>query len=208
MQTIDSYVISSSVNALARPRRRRRLRAAVPILAAIAIVAATGFALFGRVGDPTTTASHSKLDARVVAESSTALRSDDEARIAAFQQSAAISHLSPAASVISADQPPAAGTGAKPTAQFTRRQAQRPAPKSVLVATPVPQARPATPEIIMADLPPAPQVAATPAEDKPGYLGSIVQGVERAPGQVEDLARAATDRVLGGLANVRARVGL
>ena len=217
MQTIDSYVIYSSPEVRWRPRRRRALPAAVAMSAAVAI--AVGFAFLGRAGDPSTTAARPKLDARVAAESSAALRAADEARIAAFQESAAISHLTPAAFAASADEPQSAGAAFRPALQPPRRQAQRPAPKSVVVATPVPQSRPATapvlttdlppaPKVIMADLPPAPPVAPAPAESKPGLLGTIAQDVEGAPGAVQDLARAATDRVLGGLADVRARVGL
>jgi hypothetical protein len=206
MQTIDSYVIYSSPNTRRRPRRTRAPLAAVAMFAAVAIAA--GFAFLGRAGDPSTTASRSKLDARVVAESSAALRSDDEARIAAFQESAAISHLTPAAFVAGADEPQTAGAGAKPTGQPPRKPAQRPAPKSAVAATPVPQSRPATPEVIMADLPPTPQAAPAPSEAKPGYLGTIAQDVERAPGEVQDFARAVTDRMLGGFADVRVRVGL
>jgi hypothetical protein len=206
MQTIDSYVIYSSTSARRRPRRRWAPLAAVAMFAAVAIAA--GFAFLGRAGDPSMTASRSKLDARVVAESSAALRSDDEARIAAFQESAAISHLTPAAFVAGADEPQTAESGAKPTGQPPRKPAQKPAPKSALVATPVPQPRPSTPEVIMADLPPVPQAAPAPSEAKPGYFGTIAQDVERAPGEVQDFARAMTDRVLGGLSDVRMRVGL
>jgi hypothetical protein len=217
MQTIDSYVISSSTNDRWRPRRSRVPLAAVATFAAIAIAA--GFAVLGRAGDPSTTAARSKLDARAVAESSTSSRSDDEARIAAFQESVAMSHLTPAVSAAAADAPQTAESAAKPRAQPSRKLTQRPAPKSVVAATPVPQPRPATPEIIiadlppapkviMADLPPAPPVAPAPADGKPGLLGTIAQDVERTPGAVQDFARAATDRVLGGLADARARVGL
>ena len=100
MQTINSYVVYSSPNARRRRRRRRALLAAVPTLFAIAIAA--GIVFMGRADDPAA-AARSKLDARVVAESSTASRSDDEARIAAFQESVAISHLAPAASAAGAD---------------------------------------------------------------------------------------------------------
>ena len=139
--------------------------------------------------------------------------------MAAFQQSAAISHLTPAAFAAGADEPQSAGSAFRPPVQPPRRQAQRPAPKSVVVATPVPQSRPATPpvitadlppapKVIMADLPPAPQVAPAPPDSKPALLRTIAQDVERAPGEVQDFARAATDRVLGGLADVRVRIGL
>jgi len=207
MQTIDSYVIYSSLDTPRRPPRRKRAApAAVAISAAVAI--AIGFALFGRAGDPSMTAPRAKLDARVVAASATASRSDDEARIATFQESAAISHLTAAASVTSADEPLTAGAGAKPTGQPPRKLAQKPAPKSAAAATPVPQPRPATPVIIVADLPPTPRAAPAPADDKPSLLGTIAQGVEGAPGEVQDFARAMTDRLLGGLAGARARVGL
>jgi hypothetical protein len=205
MQTIDSYVIYSSPNALWRARRRRALPAAAAMFAAVAIAA--GFAFLGRAGDPSTTAPRAKSDARVVAESSTASRSDDEARIAAFQESVAISHLAPAASVAGADQPQTAESGAKLTGQPARKPAQRPAPKSALAATPLPQSRPATPEVIMADLHPAPPVAPAPADRKPHLLATVAQDVERAPGEVQDFTRAVTDRLLGGLADFRARVG-
>jgi hypothetical protein len=208
MQTIDSYVVYSSPNARRRRRRRRALLAAVPTLFAIAIAA--GIVFMGRADDPA--AARSKLDARVVAESSTASRSDDEARIAAFQESVAISHLAPAASAAGADQPQTAEPGARPTSGPPRKPAQRPTPKSAGVATPVPQSRPATPEVIpdviVADLPPAPRVAPAPPDAKPQFLGTIAQDVERAPGAVQDFARRMTDGVLGGLADVRVRVGL
>ena len=203
MQTIDSYVVYSSPNARRRTRRRRALLAAVATIAAVAVAA--GIAFLGRAGDLSMTASHSKLDARVVAESSTAMRSDDEARIAAFQESVAISHL---ASTAGADEPQTAGSGAKPTGQPPRKPAQRPTAKSAVAATPVPQSRPATPEVIVANLPPAPQVAPAPPAAKPQLLGTIAQDVERAPGEVQDFARRMTDRVFGGLADVRVRVGL
>ena len=206
MQTIDSYVIYSSPNARRRPRRRRALMAAVAIFAAMAIAA--GFAVLGRAGGPSVTASRSKLDARVVVESSTALRSDDEARIAAFQESVAISHLAPAASAAGADEPQTAGSGSRPTSAPPRKPAQTQTPKRAVVATPVPQSRPSTPEVIMADLPPAPRVAPEPPDAKPQVLGTIAQDVERAPGAVQDFARRMTDRVFGGLADVRVRVGL
>jgi hypothetical protein len=133
------------------------------------------------------------------------MRSDDEARIAAFQESVAISHL---ASAAGADEPQTAGSGAKPTGQPPRKPAQRPTAKSAVAATPVPQSRPATPEVIVANLPPAPQVAPAPPAAKPQLLGTIAQDVERAPGEVQDFARRMTDRVFGGLADVRVRVGL
>jgi len=60
----------------------------------------------------------------------------------------------------------------------------------------------------VADLPPTPQVAPTPPDAKPQLLGTIAQDVERAPGAVRDFARRMTDGVLGGLADVRVRVGL
>jgi hypothetical protein len=185
-----------------------------------AVVAlAVGFAFLGRAGDPSRTAARPKANARVVVESSAVVSADDEARIAAFQQSAAISHLTPAAFPASADAPQKAGSTFRLADQPPRKPPQRPAPKSVVVATPVPQLRPATPpvitadlppgpKVIMADLPPAPPVTPAPAESKPGLLGTITQDVERTPGAVQDFARAATDRVLGGLADVRARVGL
>jgi hypothetical protein len=207
MQTIDSYVISSSTDTWRRPRRRRAPLAAVATFAAVAIAA--GLAFLGRAGDPSTTAAHAKLDARVVAESSTALRSDDEARIAAFQESVAISHLAAAAPAAGADEPQRAESAAKLTGQLPRKPAQRPASKSALAPTPVPQPRPAAPpEVIMADLPPAPPVAPAPVAAKSHFLGTIVQDVERAPGAVEDVARAVSDRLLGGLADARARIGL
>ena len=206
MKTIDSYVIYSSLDERRRPRRRRALPAAVAMFAAVAIAA--GFAFLGRAGDPSTTASRAKLDARIAVESSTSLRSDDEARIAAFQESVAISHLTPVASVTGADQPQTAAAGAKPTGDPPRKPAQKPAPKSALAAAPVPQPRPAAPEVIMADLPPVPPVTPAPAAAKPRLLGTVAQDVESAPGEVQDFARAVTDRLLGGLANVRARVGL
>jgi hypothetical protein len=207
MQTIDSYVITSSLSMPRRPRRKRTLPAAVAMLAAVAIV--VGFSFLGRAGDPSMTASRAKLQARVVAASATALRSDDEARIAAFQESAAISHLTPVASAAVPDELQTAESGAKPMVQPARKPAQRPAPRSAMVATPItpiPQPRPATPEVIMADLPPTPRAA--PADDKPSLLGTIAQGVEGAPGEVQDFARATTDRLLGGLADVRVRIGL
>jgi hypothetical protein len=174
-----------------------------------AVAIAAGFAFLGRAGEPTPTASHAKLDARVAAESSTPQRSDDEARLAAFQESVAISHLTAAASAAGADEPQRAESAAKLTGQLPRKPGLRPASKSAAAATPVPQPRPAAPpEVVIADLPPAPPVAPTPAAAKPHFLGSIAQDVERAPGEVEDFARAMTDRLLGGLADVRARVGL
>jgi hypothetical protein len=206
MQTIDSYVIYSSPITRRRRRRRRALLAAVAMFAAVGIAA--GFAFVGRAGDPSATASRSKSEARVVLASSTVLRADEEAKIAAFQESVALSHLTPAAPVTSADEPQTAGAGDKLTAQPARKAAQKPAAKIVLAATPVPQPRPATPDVIMADLPPAPQVAPAPAEAKPQLLGTIAQDVVSAPGEVQDFARAMTDRVLGGLAGIRVRVGL
>jgi hypothetical protein len=208
MQTIDSCVIYSSTDVWRRPKRRRALRAVAPIFAAIAIATATGFVFLGRAGDPTATVSRPKLDARVVDAAATTLRSDDEARMAAFQESAAISHLTPVAFPAGADEPQKTGSASKLADQPPRRQAQGPAPKSVVVATPVPQSRPATPEVIMADLPPAPPAAPAPADGKPHFLGAIAQDVERAPGEVQDFARAMTDRMLGGIADVRMRVGL
>jgi hypothetical protein len=206
MQTIDSYVISSSLDAPRRPWRKWAPPVAVAIFAAAAI--AIGFSFFVRAGGPSPTAPRAKLEARVVAAS--AWRSDDEARIAAFQESAAISHLTPVGSAIGAEQPQTAATapGAKPTGELPRKPAQKPAPKSALAATPVPLPRPATPEVIVAALPPAPPVAPAPAEGKPRLLGTIAQDVMSAPGEVQDFARAVTDRVLGRLADVRARVGL
>jgi hypothetical protein len=82
MQTIDSYVVYSTV-APWRPGRRRAQRVAVSL--ALAVAVAAGLAFFWRASDPPTTASKPKSDARVVAESSTVVRSNDEARIAAFQ---------------------------------------------------------------------------------------------------------------------------
>jgi hypothetical protein len=212
MQTIDSYVISSSTDTWRRPRRKRAPLAAAATFAAVAIAA--GLAFLGRAGDPSTIAARAKLDARVAAESSAALRADEEARIAAFQESAAISHLTPAGTAAVADAPQTAESGAKPTGQPARKSAQKPAPKSAVAAAPVPQPRPATPEVIptpeviMADLPPAPPAAPAAAEGKPHLLGTIAQDVEGAPGAVQDLARAMTDRLFGGLADVRVRVGL
>jgi outer membrane biosynthesis protein TonB len=206
MQTIDSYVIYSSPEVRWRPRRTRAPLAAVALFATVAIAA--GFTFLGRAGDPSTTASRAKSDARVVAESSAASRSDDEARIAAFQESVAISHVTPAAPAAGADEPQTAEVVAKPTDQPAHKPAQKPAPKSAVAAAPVPQPRPATPEVIMADLPPAPPVPPAPAEAKPHFLAAIAKNVERAPGEVQDFAHAMTDRLLGGFADVRGRVGL
>lgn len=210
MQTIDSYVITSSLGPPRRPRRRRSPAAAVAMFAAAAVVA--GFAFLGRAGDPSMTAPRAKLDTRVVAASATASRSDDEARIAAFQESVAISRLTPVASAAGLDELQTAAAGARPMIQPARKAPQRPAPKSAVVAapiTPIPQSRPATPEVIMADLPAARAAPTpTPTDTKPSLLGTFAQGVEGAPGQVQDFARTMTDRLLGELADVRVRVGL
>ena len=205
MQTIDSYVIYSTT-APWRPRRKRAQLVAILLTTVIAVAA--GFAFLSRAGEPLTMASNPKSDARVVAESSTSQRSDDEARIAAFQQAAAISHLTLAASATSGDAAPATGPATKSTDRLPRKPTQKPAPKSVMLAPPVPQSRPATPEVIMADLPPTPQADPPPAEDNPPLLGRIVQNVEGVPNEVQDFARGMTDRMLSALSNVRARVGL
>jgi hypothetical protein len=206
MQTIDSYVIYSTTDAPSRPRRKPSQTVAVSLLVAVAVAA--GFAFYWRAGDPSTTASRPKLDARAVAESSTRLRSDDEARIAAFQEAAAIAHLTLAASAAGGDGTPAAGLAFKPTGQASHKLAQKPAPKSVVVAPPIPQSRPSAPEVIMADLPATPQVDPAPADGKPQLLGTIAQDVERVPSEVKDFAHGMTDRMLGALADARARVGL
>ena len=205
MQTIDSYVVYSTV-APWRPGRKRARRVAVSLASAIAVAA--GLAVIWRSDDLSTTASRPKSDARAVAESSTIPRSDDEARIAAFQEAAAIAHLTFAAPAASVSETPATGLAFKPTGQPARKPAQKPAPKSVMVAPPLPQSRPATPEVIMADLPPAPPVDPAPEEGKPQLLGTIAQDVERVPSEVQDFAHGMTDRMIGALAGVRGRVGL
>ena len=206
MQTIDSYVIHSTTSDPWRRRPRRTRRIAVFLSAAIAV--GTGFAFFGRVSDPSITASRPKADARVVAESSASLSSSEEAKIAAFQEAAAISHLTLAASATGGDEAQAAAPVSRPTGQLSRKPAQKSALKSVVVAPSVPQARPFGPEVIMADLPPTPQVDPAPSVGKPPLLGMIAQDVESVPSEVQDFAHGMTDRLLGALANVRVRVGL
>jgi hypothetical protein len=174
----------------------------------VAIALAAGFAFFWRAGDPSMTAARPKVDARAVTESSASLRSDDEAKIAAFQEAAAIAHLTLAASATGGDEAQAAGPVSRPTGQPPRKPTQKPAPKSVMVAPPVPQSRPSGPDVIMADLPPTPQVDPAPADGKPQLLGTIAQDVERVPSEVQDFAHGMTDRMLGALSNVRVRVGL
>jgi hypothetical protein len=206
MQTIDSYVIYSTMDAPRPPTRKRALRLAVFLSVAFAVAA--GLASFWRAGDLSTPAARPKAEARVVAESPASLRSDDEARIAAFQQAAAISHLTLAPTAVGADGAKPVGPLSRPADRLPRKPAQKPAPRSVMVAAPVPQSRPLAPEVIMADLPPAPQVEPAPAEGKPHLLGTIAQDVERVPSEVQDFASGMTDRALDALGNVRARIGL
>ena len=206
MLTIDSYVIYSTMDAPRRPTRRRALRLGVFLSVTFAVAA--GLASMWRAGDLSTPAGRPKAEARVAVESPTSLRSDDEARIAAFQQAAAMSHLTLAATAVGADGAQPAGPVSRLADRLPRKPAQKPAPRSVMVAPPVPQSRPLAPEVIMADLPPTPQVEPAPAEGKPHLLGTIAQDVERVPSQVQDFASGVTDRALGALASVRMRVGL
>jgi hypothetical protein len=205
MQTIDSFVIYST-DAPWRPRRR--LKQAIAGSLAVAIAIAAGFAFIWRASEPSATASRPKLDSRAVAESSTRQRFDEEARIAAFQEAAAIAHLTLAGSATGGDGTPAAGLAFKPTDRPARKPAQKPAPRSVMVAPPVPQSRPTAPDVVMADLPPTPLVDPAPPNGEPQLVGTIAQNVERVPSQVQGLAHGVTDSVLGALANVRVRVGL
>jgi hypothetical protein len=206
MQTIDSYVFCSTMDAPWRPRRQRAQWLAASLSVAIAVAA--GLAALWLAVDSSTTARRPKADARIFAESPIRLPSDDDAKIAAFQEAAAMAHLTLAAPATGADELQTAGPVSKPTSPLLRKPAQKPAPKSVLVAPPVPQAHPAAPEVILADLPAAAKVDAAPADGQPQLFGRITQGVESVPSEVQDFARGMTDRLFGALANVGARVGL
>ena len=206
MQTINSHVICSTMDAPWRPQRQRAQRLAASLSVAIAVAA--GLAALWLAVDSSTTARRAKADARVFAESPIRLPSDDDAKIAAFQEAAAMAHLTLAAPTTGAERTADGGAGFQADEPTLRKPAQKPALKSVLVAPPVPQARPAAPEVIMADLPVAAKVDAAPADAQPQLLGRITQGVESVPSEVQDFARGMTDRLFGALANVGARVGL
>jgi hypothetical protein len=205
MQTIDSYVVYSTMDAPRRPMRRRAVRLAVSVSVAFAV--AVGVASLLRPADPSTPTSRPKAEARVVVESATGPSSADDARIAAFQQAAASSHLTVGATVASANSAPQAGPFSTPVDRLPRKPAQKPAPHSVMLAPPIPLSRPLAPQVIMADLPPTPQVDPTPVESKPHLLATIADDVARVPSEVQDFAGGVTDRTLGALAKVRARVG-
>jgi len=197
MQTMGPYVFCSTMDS---PWRQRAQWLAASLSLAIAVAA--GLAALWLAVDPSTTAQRQKADARIFAESPIRLSPDDDAKIAAFQEAAAMAHLTLAAPAMGADELQLAGPVSKPTSPLLRKPAQKPAPKSVLAAPPVPQVRPAAPEVIMADLPAAAKVDAAPADGQPQLFGRITQGVESVPSEVQDFARGMTDRLFGALANI------
>jgi len=197
MQTMDSDLFCSTLDS---PWRHRAQWLAASFSLAIAVAA--GLTALWLAVDPSTTARGPKADVRVFTESPIRLSSGDDAKIAAFQEAAAMAHLTLAAPAMGAEEPQTIGPISKPTSSLLRKPAQKPALKSVLAAPPVPQARPAAPEVIMADLPAAAKVDAAPADGQPQLFGRITQGVENVPGEVQDFARGMTDRLFGALANI------
>jgi hypothetical protein len=205
MQTLDLVVTKSRTDAEWRgSRERTRL-----VIASLAALALGAVAWLERPPAVSGDAAPSKLDARIAVAPVWTPSVDDE-RLAAFQQSVALSFVNSApvvAAAANAHSDAAASKSALRRDRIVAAAGKRQEPP----ATPLPPARPLTPLVIEADLPSTP---AAPAAD-PGYvdaslqaLGDVGRRVALVPDQARDLAAAAVDRLGGTLSDVRAKIGL
>ena len=200
MQTIDSYVVDSRANLRRTSRRGWAILAFAPM--AFGVTLASAVALLGHAGNQPTVAAHVKRDARI-AEVATPTSPADEARLAAFQQSVAISQVTPAAFAPSQDAPPAIVS--KPAPQPPRKPEPKPVARSAAIMPPLPQARP---EAAVAEPPAAPPVEAGRGGGVPAFVGKIARQVESVPRQAHEFASGATDRVFDAISYMRDKVGL
>jgi hypothetical protein len=202
MQTLDLVVTNSWTAGPWRASRHRKLLV-VASLAALALGAA---AWLERPAVVSSASLRPKLDARISVAPVEA-PSDDDARLAAFQQSVALSFVSKA---------PAAERDANSHMDVAVLKPLHPrnhalstvAKRDDPAATPVPPPRPPVPEVIEANLPPAP-----PAD--PGYvdaslqaLGDVGRRIARVPDRAREFAATAVDGLEGTLSDVRTKIGL
>jgi len=197
MQTLDLVVTHSRVGGSWRVSRQRKLLA----VAALAALAAGGAAWLERPPAGPATVERPKLDARIPVVPDRAPTADD-ARMAAFQQSVALSFDKPLASV--AGDPDPHRDAAAPRPAHPRYRAL-----PTLAKGDVPAPRPEGPEVIVADLPSLP-----PPPAKPGYvdislqaMGDAARRLALVPGQARDFTAAAVGRMSGALSEARARIG-
>ncbi len=203
MLAIESFVVPSTASI---PTRSRQYWAAIAVVLTFsALAVGAGFAFSSRSPSPTATAMRPKLDARAFDEPSVGLLTDDEKRLAAFQERAALSHLTlVSAGQLADDARPASGS------MPNRKPEPRSTTKSAMISPPIPQPRPLEPKVISAELPPAPKVETSlaPLAGAQPFAEAIARQVERVPGQAADLASGVTDRFVGAVSYLRTRAGL
>ncbi len=194
MATIDSYVVDSKVDPVSRKARRRFVWQAAAASVGLAMLA--GLAFSGQARTPWA----AKFDARVAADSAPYPESRDDEKIAAFQQSVAMTHLTAvAAAPIEAPRPIA------PAPKPPRLPKPAPALPKKTAFAPVPPPRPAGFEVVAIDrtAPPAPTIAPAP-EAKTPVLMEIVHRFQHAPDRAVEFATGVTAHLL----SLRTRVGL
>ena len=220
MQTFDLVVVHPMTVGVWRASPHRKLLLA----ASLAAVALGAGAWLTRPPADSTTAAAPKLAGRIAVAPQRA-PTEDEARLAAYQQAVALSFVKPlAAPEADSLADSAAAKPAHPRGRVAPMAAKRDArataplppprpttPVATAVDAPPPVAPPpdAPPQVIFADLPAAPPPAADP-----GYFDASLQamagvgrGVARVPGATRDLAVATVDRLGGTLFAVGARLG-
>jgi hypothetical protein len=205
--TLDLVVINSSTRVPWRASRERRVLA----IAALAALACGAVAWLERPAAVSDTSARPKLAARILVAPDGA-PSEDDARMAAFQEAVALSSVK---SVFAT----AGDGGAQPVAVAVRPAHRRTRAVPVLAkrdagaATPVPPPRPVTPTaietpmVIEAVLPPAPAPDPSYIDASLYAMGDAARGIALAPERARNIAVAAVERMSGALSQARANLG-
>lgn len=208
MQTFDLVVTHPGTGGLWRASRQRKLFA----IASLAAFVAGGAAWLERPAADSAIAARPKLDSRisVVPEQTP---TDDDVRMAAFQQAVARSFLKSFAATSVGEVDPHSDAAASKAAHPRVRPVATAAKTDAPTVTPLPPPRPVAPEVIVADIPAV--LAPPPPAADPGYVGAslrvagdVAHSVVVLPDQARDLAAATVDRVGGTLSGIRAGIGL
>ncbi len=214
MQTFDLVVTHSSLGPVRtgnvwRGSGQRKLL----VMASLAALAAGGVAWIERPPTLSATSERPKLDARISIAPERP-PSDDDVRLAAFQQSVARSFVDAAPAVVDDANAHPAAAGAKPTHPRNRAVvilAKRDDP----AATPVPPPRPSAPVamapmVIEADLPAVapPIVQQSFADASLQAMGEVGRRIALAPVRARDFAATTVERMRGTLSDAWANIGL
>ena len=200
--TLDLVVINSSTRVPWRASRERRML----VIASLAALACGAVAWLERPAGVSDASARPKLAARILVAPDRA-PTDDDARLAAFQQSVALSFLSSA--------PVAAGDGGALPDAAAVKPAHRPtravplvAKRDAAAAIPAPPPRPVTPMVIEAVLPPAPPPDPSYVDASLQAVADAGRGIALAPERARNFAAAAIERMSGALSQARANLGL